>query len=132
MCLLYKHTDGFVQLVVDITTVFLLVGKRYKKHINQHHPFQVKGSLAETYGNLLEIIWSRMSAALSLDQFILAIASDQISGDKEHDPHDFLVFLLNKLHEELNLAKMSEHLETNGEGESDKVKFRLNLTIAYY
>ena len=48
---------------------FFLGEKPYKKHINRDNPLGMGGALADTYGQLLEEIWSGSASNLAPRQF---------------------------------------------------------------
>ena len=49
--------------------IFSLGEKPYKKHINRDNPLGMCGTLADTYGHLLEEMWSGGASHLAPHQF---------------------------------------------------------------
>ena len=71
------------------------------------------GALAETYGSLLEEMWCGQNSYLAPRQFKLMIGkhAPQFSGFQQHDSHELLAFLLDGLHEDLNLVRKKPYVD---------------------
>ena len=85
----------------------------------------MKGALAKSYGDLLENMWSGDNSYLAPRQFKMMIGkhAPQFSGYQQHDSHELLAFLLDGLHEDLNLVKKKPYVDMDmkTEGREDKV-----------
>lgn len=83
------------------------------------------GAIAETYGNLLEDIWSGHNSYLAPRQFknVIGRHAPQFSGYMQHDSHELLAFLLDGLHEDLNLVKKKPYVDMDikTDGKDDRV-----------
>ncbi|CAG8553628.1 6769_t:CDS:2 [Funneliformis caledonium] len=77
----------------------------YKRHINKTNPLGTKGVLAEAFATLIRVLWSENYTFVSPVTFKTAIGrfSSQFSGTEQHDSQEFLAFLLDGLHEDLNI-----------------------------
>lgn len=64
-----------------------------------------KGLLAAGFGNLMNTLWSGQSESLKPTGFkkILGKCSEQYSQFEQQDSQEYLSFMLDSLHEELNL-----------------------------
>ena len=99
-------------------TSYFLDGS-YKKSINVVNPLGTKGALARAFSELLKALWKEDYTFLSpvtfrvstTCQYILADLlaqkniisfASQFSGTEQHDSQEFLSFVLDGLHEDLN------------------------------
>jgi ubiquitin carboxyl-terminal hydrolase 8 len=79
----------------------------YRKHINRSNPMGTKGVVAETYSSLIKSMWSETEMIVIPSKFkeIVGKYSPSFQGSEQHDSQEFLAFLLDALHEDLNLAR---------------------------
>ncbi|KAL9932875.1 hypothetical protein V8E36_008130 [Tilletia maclaganii] len=82
---------------------FFLDG-RYKKAINRSNPLGTQGQLAEAFAQLVRVMWSELYDFVSPVTFREAITrfAPTFRGYEQHDSQEFLIFLLDGLHEDLN------------------------------
>ncbi|PWN31967.1 cysteine proteinase [Meira miltonrushii] len=85
---------------------FLLDGS-YKKAINRVNPLGTQGALAEAFAQLIRVMWSENYTFVSPVTFREAITryAPAFRGCDQHDAQEFLAFLLDGLHEDLNYVK---------------------------
>ena len=85
----------------------------YKKDINLINPLGSKGDLCNAYSNLLKNLWYGRNNSFSPYQIKKAMANKQemISGYQQHDSQEFLNFLLDGLHEDLNRVEKKPYIE---------------------
>lgn len=78
----------------------------YKRCINRVNPLGTKGALAETTADLVKTMWEGGYAFVAPHTFREAICrfAPQFRGSDQHDAQEFLGFLLDGLHEDLNLV----------------------------
>lgn len=78
--------------------------KRYIADLNRHNPLGSQGRLAEAYATLSDKIHSGQWASFAPRSFKRAIEeiAPQFAGFEQHDSQEFLNFLLDGLHEDLN------------------------------
>ncbi|KAF7722686.1 ubiquitin-specific protease doa4 [Apophysomyces ossiformis] len=83
-----------------------LISGAFKQHINKNNPLGTGGTLIGTFANLLRVMWSETYNFVSPMSFREAIVrfAPQFQGTDQHDSQEFLTFLLDGLHEDLNLA----------------------------
>ncbi|KAK9768405.1 ubiquitin-specific protease doa4 [Basidiobolus ranarum] len=89
------------------------LGGSYKHHINKTNVMGTGGVLAEAYGNLIRVMWSEQYNFVSPVTFREAIGrfASQFQGNKQQDAQELLAFLLDGLHEDLNLIKSKPIIE---------------------
>jgi ubiquitin carboxyl-terminal hydrolase 4/11/15 len=109
-----------------LTDYFL--SEMYKKDINRNNPLGMGGEIAERYGELLRSIWNGRYMSISPSRFKSALGrfAPQFSGYQQHDSQEFLAFLLDGLHEDLNRVKRGGNSSSsggvNGNGNNSGVK----------
>ncbi|KAH9893374.1 cysteine proteinase [Cubamyces lactineus] len=77
---------------------------RWKSAVNMVNPMGTKGNLANAFANILRDMWQGEGGTLSPVTFRRSLCSHapQFSGSEQHDSQEFLSFLLDGLHEDLN------------------------------
>ncbi|KAG4305164.1 hypothetical protein PORY_001334 [Pneumocystis oryctolagi] len=78
----------------------------YKKHINVNNPLGYKGELTQTFARLISYLWDNEHTYVSPLFFknVVGRLKEQFRNNDQQDSQEFLVFLLDGLHEELNTA----------------------------
>ncbi|PON98373.1 Ubiquitinyl hydrolase [Trema orientale] len=95
----------------------------YCKELNHENPLGMKGDLALAFGELLRKLWAPGARPFAPRMFKLKIAkfASQFSGYNQHDSQEFLSFLLDGLHEDLNRVKCKPCTEAkDAEGRPDE------------
>ncbi|XP_012074283.1 ubiquitin carboxyl-terminal hydrolase 8 isoform X2 [Jatropha curcas] len=95
----------------------------YKKEINRENPLGLNGELALAFGDLLRKLWAPGSNPVAPRMFKLKLSNfaPQFSGYNQHDSQEFLAFLLDGLHEDLNRVKCKPYIEVkDAEDRPDK------------
>jgi ubiquitinyl hydrolase 1 len=84
---------------------YLLDGT-YKRAINTQNPLGTRGALANAFASLLRALWSEQSVSVAPTAFREAIGqfAPAFRGNEQQDSQEFLMFLLDGLHEDLNLV----------------------------
>ncbi|RIA96486.1 hypothetical protein C1645_687798 [Glomus cerebriforme] len=97
----------------------------YKRHINKTNPFGTKGVLAEAFATLIKVLWDDSYTFVSPVTFKEAIGrfAPQFSGTEQHDSQEFLSFLLDGLHEDLNIIKNKPNIPELTPEEEEKMEY---------
>ena len=105
----------------ELTLYFL--SKLYQKEINSTSKYGTGGKIAESYAELLEELWKGDDKYIVPYNFVKIFISHvkQFSDLSQHDSHEMLVFLLDKIHEDLNrnMEKIYIELLEKQENEND-------------
>ncbi|KAK8667733.1 hypothetical protein V6N13_007879 [Hibiscus sabdariffa] len=85
----------------------------YQKDINHENPLGMNGELALSFGELLRKLWAPGATPVAprMFKFKLSKFAPQFSGYNQHDSQEFLAFLLDGLHEDLNRVKHKPYIE---------------------
>lgn len=88
-------------------SAFFLDGS-FKRSINVYNPLGTKGNLANAFSELLKALWKEDYSFLSAVTFRKNIIrfAPQFSGTDQHDSQEFLSFVLDGLHEDLNRVQV--------------------------
>uniref|UniRef100_A0A672UYF4 Ubiquitin carboxyl-terminal hydrolase 19 n=1 Tax=Strigops habroptila TaxID=2489341 RepID=A0A672UYF4_STRHB len=103
--------------------------RSFESEINYNNPLGTGGRLAIGFAMLLRALWKgthhcRRAGALStvLPQAIVASKASQFTGYAQHDAQEFMAFLLDGLHEDLNRIQNKPYTETvDSDGRPDEV-----------
>ncbi|GFQ03504.1 ubiquitin carboxyl-terminal hydrolase 8 [Phtheirospermum japonicum] len=89
----------------------------FRRDLNSENPLGMKGKLAIAFGDLLRKLWSPGARSVAPSMFKSTIASfaPQFSGYNQHDSQEFLSFLLDGLHEDLNRVKRKPYIPAKDE-----------------
>jgi len=104
-----------------LTQFFL--SNAFKRDINKSNPLGMKGQLADCYGALLKRMWSGEYAAVAPRSLKRCIGkyAPQFNGFSQHDAQEFLAFLLDGLHEDLNRVLDKPYVEIKeSDGHADE------------
>ncbi|CAK9786673.1 hypothetical protein CC85DRAFT_288603 [Cutaneotrichosporon oleaginosum] len=85
----------------------------YKRDLNETSNLGTKGRMAKAFADLLMALWSEKWKFLSPITFRQSIISfnDLFAGNEQHDSQEFLSFMLDGLHEDLNRVKHKPQIE---------------------
>jgi ubiquitin carboxyl-terminal hydrolase 4/11/15 len=87
---------------------------RFKLDLNLRNPLGTGGKLAYAYENVIKELWMSQKPSISPAKLKRAISlfAPQFAGSAQHDSQEFLAFLLDGLHEDLNLVKNPPYVVT--------------------
>ena len=95
----------------DLTKLFL--SKKYISEINTLNNLGSKGKISNAYYNLLCDLWKGNSKSISPLTFrnTFIIYNEQFSNYLQQDSNEFLIYFLDKLHEDLNRISKKPYIE---------------------
>ena len=84
------------------------VDGRHLADINRNNPLGFKGELAKAFSFLLRKLWSGEYDYFSPKKLrsVIASRSSHFAGNEQHDAHEFMSYLLDGLHEDLNRIRV--------------------------
>ena len=106
----------------------------YRNHINRENPLGKKGDVANAYGELIHEMWSGRigSCAPKLMKRIVERYAPQFDNDAENDSEEFMAFLLDGLHEDLNQVKDKPYMDKkNDDGKASDHTLAVEELIYY-
>ncbi|RIB16224.1 hypothetical protein C2G38_2247164 [Gigaspora rosea] len=101
----------------------------FKRHINRDNPLGTKGELADKFATLIRVMWSDQYVSVSPVTFKEAIGcfAPQFSGSEQQDSQEFLAYLLDGLHEDLNLNYHNTEINDLNQDDDDLDNLPLNI-----
>ncbi|KAJ2156060.1 hypothetical protein GGF46_005435 [Coemansia sp. RSA 552] len=95
----------------ELTEYF--VSRVYMSELNRDNPLGMKGAVALAYGRLVKAMWEAGRGAYAPRMFKQTIAqwAPQFRGYNQQDAPEFLAFLLDGLHEDLNRIVHKPYIE---------------------
>ncbi|KAJ2843574.1 ubiquitin carboxyl-terminal hydrolase, partial [Coemansia erecta] len=100
------------------------VSGTYRSEVNRTNPLGMQGSVALAYGRLVRAMWSAGRGVYAPRGFKQTIAqwAPQFRGYNQQDAPEFLAFLLDGLHEDLNRITQKPYIEVpDADGRPDDV-----------
>lgn len=86
----------------------------YREELNRDNPLGMHGQIAEAFGDVIENLWQSPSFSSFAPRRLKTTCSrfaPQFAGYGQHDTQEFLAFLLDGLHEDLNRIKQKPYIE---------------------
>ena len=87
----------------------------YREELNPDNPLGMHGQIAEAFGGTVEALWAVASFHSSFSPRQLKMTTSrfapQFAGYGQHDTQEFIAFLLDGLHEDLNRIKKKPYIE---------------------
>lgn len=86
---------------------------RFRKDINRSNPLGMRGEVAEEFNFLVKNMWCGEYRSISPRDFKFTISkfAPQFSGNAQQDSQEFLAFLMDGLHEDLNRVREKRYIE---------------------
>ncbi|KAI0036203.1 hypothetical protein K488DRAFT_76118 [Vararia minispora EC-137] len=93
----------------------------WSKAVNMLNPLGTKGAIAEAFSTLVRDMWNGQMPYITPFAFRKKICNhaSQFGGSEQHDSQEFLSFLMDGLHEDLNRILHKPHHEPTSEEEAE-------------
>lgn len=109
----------------EISEAFL--SGKYLEFLNKNNPLGTNGKLALAYAELLESLWKGNNSSFAPWKIkrIISAYAPQFVGYQQHDSQELLGFILDRIHEDLNLVKKKPYIEDGdiiGKNDDDMAK----------
>ena len=103
----------------QLTKYFL--SNLYLNEINTENKWGSKGQISLSYKNLLKQLWKGEEEYIYPDMFrnVFIQYEKKFSGYGQHDSNEFLIFLLDRLHEDLNRISNKNYIEIKEQKENE-------------
>ena len=106
----------------ELTKYFLL--DLYEDEINEDNKLGSGGEIASIYRELLDDLWNGEKSIINPEYFkkVFSLFVRKFSGYHQQDSNEFLIYLLDRIHEDLNSVSKKPYIEIEekGENESDE------------
>ena len=104
----------------EYLTKYFLSGY-YKRELNITSKYGSGGKIVESYVDLLNKLWKETKEYVNPIEFFRTFVSHVklFANNSQHDSHEMLIYLLEKLHEDLNRNKEKQYIELNEKGENE-------------
>ncbi|XP_037071195.1 ubiquitin carboxyl-terminal hydrolase 19-like [Pollicipes pollicipes] len=91
----------------------------FQSDINRDNPLGMSGQLALSFAVLLRVLWSGQHRSHNPHQLksLVAKKATQFTGFAQHDAQEFMAFLLDGLHEDLNRVRVKPYTQTEEAGD---------------
>jgi len=104
------------------------VGYDYQSEINSENFLGSKGKLVKAYAEMMKELWlgNKTIVNPSVFKYQLGSFASQFRGNDQHDAQEFLAFLLDGIHEDLNRVKKKLYIENkycDGKNDDDDAMF---------
>jgi hypothetical protein len=100
-----NSTIQCLSATIPLARYFL--GGTYRRHIARSNPLSSNGRVADEFAKLVQSMWSRDETVVVPSEFkhVMGELYPSFAGNEQQDSQEFLSFLLDQLHEDLNIAK---------------------------
>lgn len=118
------YMNCVIQVLAQIPAIRdYILTDTYIRELNPDNPLSKNGDFAKQFGNLIKHMWSEKWTDLTPETFkrYMAKYNDEYAAYGLHDAHEFLMYLLDGLHEDCNRIKKKPYIELDTDGKSDEV-----------
>lgn len=118
------YMSSCLQCVAHITPLAsYLLSNKFESHINKDNFDGTNGVLVRELSSLLKSLWFENKSSIAPFQFKKSLGrlNPDFAGSIQHDAHEFMGYLLDKVHEDVNLivGKKPYYESPEGNGKND-------------
>lgn len=97
------------------------ISNKFKEDLNSDNVLGTGGKLAISFAVLLKHLWSGQHYSYSSAKLksLLGDKVSQFSGFAQQDAHEYMAFLLDTLHEDVNRIKIKPYIQANGDTDDE-------------
>ncbi|XP_077997082.1 ubiquitin carboxyl-terminal hydrolase 8-like [Glandiceps talaboti] len=106
--------NSIIQCLASTTPLATyFISSNYKAHINRENKLGRGGEVAEEFAVLINALWCGHYKSIAPRDFKYTVSKfvPQFAGYEQQDSQEFLLFLLDGLHEDLNRVKQRKYIE---------------------
>ncbi|KAL0249401.1 hypothetical protein GEMRC1_004633 [Eukaryota sp. GEM-RC1] len=106
---------------VDLTEFVL--SEDFKKDLNKDNPIGAKGKIALAWRETVHNLWNGKASVYTPTKLKheVGMMASQFLGYRQHDSQEFLSFLLDYLHEDLNRVRNKPYFDTDIDSDQEEV-----------
>ena len=108
------YMNSALQVIANLKFMheYFIKDKRHLRQMNLRNPLGYQGDLANAFGMLMERMWHQPGSTIPRHfKHVVGRCSEQFLGTDQQDSQEYLSFLLDGLHEELNLRQKKPYIE---------------------
>ena len=98
-----------------------------KKDINTDNVLGYNGLVANGFEFVIKKLWLNNEKVLDISKFknAMGLCNDRFEGMNQQDTHEFVTFLIDSLHEDLNRVKNKEYIKKEESDLDDEIKSKI-------
>ena len=108
------YMNSALQVIANLKILheYFVMHKLQLKQTNVRNPLGFKGNLVHAFSLLLARMWQSPSPVVPRNfKFVIAKCSEQFVGFEQQDAQEYLSFLIDGLHEELNIRMKKPYIQ---------------------
>jgi len=114
-----------IQALVNVSELrSYFLDKQFEADINLKNPLGMQGRMAVVFSDLMDVLWKGIDSSHAPQKLrrLIGMKEPRFNDFMQHDAQEFMAFLLDALHEDLNRVKNKPYYEIEeNEDEDDSV-----------
>ena len=98
-----------------------------EKDVNNFNVLGFKGLIAFSFENFIKRLWLGEESALNISEYknAISLCNDRFKGYNQQDTHEFVIFLIDALHEDLNRVNNKIYIKKEEKDLNDELKSKI-------